>query len=79
MLFKNVYKDLKEQSKTAKVSAFAVLLNKGYMVSAVIMLEYSFTGSFKKLFLTASSCILSATNIVSFISASSPFISENVT
>jgi len=29
MLFKNVYKDLKEQSKTAKVSAFAVLLNKG--------------------------------------------------
>ena len=47
MLFKNVYKDLKEQSKTAKVSAFAVLLNKGYMVSAVIMLEYSFTGSFK--------------------------------
>lgn len=54
MLFKNVYNDLKEQSKTAKVSAFAVLLNKGYMVSAVIMLEYSFTGSFKKLFLTAS-------------------------
>ncbi len=78
MLFKNVYNDLKEQSKTAKVSAFAVLLNKGYMVSAVIMLEYSFTGSFKKLFLTASS-YASATNIVSFISASSPFISENVT
>ena len=28
MLFKYVYKDLKEQSKTAKVSAFAVLLIK---------------------------------------------------
>ena len=39
MLFKNVYKDLKEQSKTAKVSAFAVLFEKSYIVSAVIMLE----------------------------------------
>lgn len=28
MLFKNIYKDLKEQSKTAKVSAFAVFLIK---------------------------------------------------
>ena len=79
MLFKNVYKDLKEQSKTAKVSAFAVLINKDNMVSAKIQLVYSYTGTIKKLSLTASSCILSATNIVSFISASSPFISENVT